>query len=413
MGQTTVAQMQANGEAAAVRERLESFVGEVARGLGRSERRRNAALYVRGMLEAGGRKSLEPMVTRLGYGPLEYDSMQQFVADSPWDPAVLVRAVAERIAPNISVEAWVIDDTGFAKDGRHSPGVKRQYSGTLGKIGNCQIGVSVHAVGRGGTVPLGWALYLPEDWCADPLRRAKAKIPPEVAFQTKPELALGLIEAARTWEVPHVPVLGDQAYGDSSMLRTLLDERAVTYIFSVAANTGVFDAETVFAVAKHRSGPGRPPSALTPDRPHEGVEALARRLGPESWMTIAFGADPTGAPRSSRFAFVRVIAARPVVHDRREPRVEWLVIEWPEGATGPSDYWLANLPEGTPPERLATLARLRWMIELDYRQLKGELGLDHYEGRSYLGWHHHTALVTTAHAFLTEERLDPKAPRPA
>lgn len=402
------------GGAPEVRERLEAFVDEVVRGLGRSERRRNAALYVRGMLEAGGRKSLEPVVARLGGGMREYDSLQQFVADSPWDPALLFRAVAERVAPKISVEAWVLDDTGFVKDGRHSPGVKRQYTGTLGKVGNCQIAVSVHAVGTQGTLPLGFALYLPEeDWCADPLRRQKAKIPPEVTFQTKPELALGLVARAMGWEIPTAPILGDQAYGDNNDLRVAIDEANAEYVLSIGKGVGVFGPETLFAVAKRQKGRGRPPSALHPDRPHESVEALARRLGPTSWARIAFGSDPTGIERFSRFAFVRVSAAHPLLRDRRTPRSEWLVIEWPEGAEGPSDYWLSNLPADATPERLARLARLRWMIELDYRQLKGELGLDHYEGRSYLGWHHHTALVTTAHAFLTEERLDPKAPRPA
>jgi len=403
----------ASGGAPEVQERLEAFVGEVAQGLGRSERRRNAALYVRGMLEAGGRKSLEPMVARLGGGPAEYDSLQQFLADSPWDPALLLGAVAKRVAPRIGVEAWVIDDTGFPKDGRRSPGVKRQYSGTLGKVGNCQIGVSVHAVGPRGTLPLGWALYLPEDWCADPERRQRAKIPPEIAFSTKPELALGLVEQALGWEIPTAPVLGDQAYGDNNELRRRLHEAEGEYVLSIGAGTGVFGPETVFAVTERRPGRGRPPSALHPDRPHETVEALARRLGPRALTRIAFATDPAGTERSSRFAFVRVNVAHPILRDHLALRAEWLIIEWPEGAEGPSDYWIANLPPSTAPERLARLARLRWMIELDYRQLKGELGLDHYEGRSYLGWHHHAALVTTAHAFLTEERLHPKAPRPA
>ena len=153
------------------------------------------------------------MVARLG-GDADYQSMQQFLADSPWDPALVVRAVAERVVPVIGVEAWVLDDTGFPKDGKRSPGVKRQYSGTLGKIGNCQIGVSVHAVGEQGTVPLGWALYLPEEWCEDPERRRRRRSPSEVAFKTKPELGVDLVERAAGWEIPRAPVLGDQAYGD-------------------------------------------------------------------------------------------------------------------------------------------------------------------------------------------------------
>src|SRR3954462_12460702 len=182
----------------AVKERLEAFAGEgLAAAINRPVQLGNGGLYVPGLLEQGARKSLEPIVERLG-GDADYQSLQQFVADSPWDPAMVVGAVAERVTAEIEVEAWVLDDTGFPKDGQDSPGVKRQYSGTLGKTGNCQIGVSVHAVGKLGTVPLGWALYLPEDWCADERRRRKAKIPAQVEFKTKPPLG-GRAGRARRW----------------------------------------------------------------------------------------------------------------------------------------------------------------------------------------------------------------------
>ena len=205
-----------------VRERLEAFAVEVlAEAMNRPVQRVNGGLYLRGLIEDGARKSLEPLVARLGE-EADYQSMQQFVADSPWDPALVVRAVAERVAPEIGVEAWVLDDTGFPKDGKDSPGVKRQYSGTLGKRGNCQIGVSVHAVGARGTVPLGWALYLPEDWCEDAGRRRKAKIPAQVEFKTKPELGVELVEHAAGWDVPSAPVLGDHAYGENTWLRDRL-----------------------------------------------------------------------------------------------------------------------------------------------------------------------------------------------
>ena len=207
---------------AAVKERLEAFAGEVlAAAMNRPAQLVNGGLYLRGLLEQGARKSLEPIVGRLG-GDADYQSLQQFVADSPWDPGLVVKAVAERVAREIEVEAWVLDDTGFPKDGKDSPGVKRQYSGTLGKTGNCQIGVSVHAVGARGTVPLGWALYLPEDWCQDAERRRKAKIPEEVAFKTKPELGVELVERAAGWNVPKAPVLGDHAYGENTWLRDRL-----------------------------------------------------------------------------------------------------------------------------------------------------------------------------------------------
>ena len=222
-----------------VRERLEAFGVEVLReAMNRPAQVRNGGLYLRGLIEEGARKSLEPLVDRLG--DADYQSMQQFLADSPWDPALVVKAVAERVAPEIDVEAWVLDDTGFPKDGKGSPGVKRQYSGTLGKIGNCQIGVSVHAVGARGTVPLGWALYLPEEWCSDAGRRKKAKIPQDVVFKTKPELGVELIERAAGWHVPDAPVLGDCAYGDKTELRARLDAARRRYVLGVSADTTVF-----------------------------------------------------------------------------------------------------------------------------------------------------------------------------
>jgi len=398
----------------AVKERLEAFASEVlAQAMNRPVQARNGGLYLRGLLEQGARKSLEPLVARLG-GAADYQSLQQFLADSTWDPELLMRAVAERVAPRIAVEAWVLDDTGFPKDGVRSPGVKRQYSGTLGKIGNCQIGVSLHAVGSRGTVPLGWALYLPEEWCADRQRRRRAKIPEAVVFKTKPELGGGLIERAAGFAIPRAPLLGDQAYGDDGKLRERLDAAGGEYVLAVGPAAVVFAPETVFALPARQRPNGRPRSRLRPDRKPESIARLIERTAPEKLKTVAFRDGPDGEQASSRFAFLRV---RVLPHwtkgATREPREEWLIAEWPEGRAEPTDYWLSNLPAEAPPERLARLARLRWKIELDYRQLKGELGLDHYEGRSWLGWHHHTALVTAAHGFLTLERLRPKARRPA
>ncbi len=405
----------------AVRERLEAFAaGVLAEAMNRPVQVINGGLYLRGLLEQGKRRSLEPIVARVGE-EADYQSMQQFLADSPWDPALVVRAVAERVAPEIDVEAWVLDDTGFPKDGKGSPGVKRQYSGTLGKIGNCQIGVSVHAAGSKGTVPLGWALYLPEDWCEDAERRRKAKIPSEVEFKRKPELGVELAVRAAGWEVGRAPLLGDCAYGDNTELRDELDGAELEYVLSVSPGTTVFAPETKFTVPERAGKQGRPNTRPRPDRDPESIGALIARLGPKRLRTLTFRDGPDGKPRKSRFAFVRVRAAhhwRP--HDGRwakggeiPPREEWLIAEWPKGRDEPTDYWLSNLPASTKPGRLARLARLRWKIELDYRQLKGELGLDHYEGRSWLGWYHHTALVTAAHGFLTLERLHPLARRPA
>jgi SRSO17 transposase len=406
-----------------VRERLEAFAGEVlAEAMNRPVQVRNGGLYLRGLLEGGARKSLEPVVARLGE-EADYQSMQQFVADSPWDPGLVVRAVAERVAPVIGVEAWVLDDTGFPKDGKDSPGVKRQYSGTLGKRGNCQIGVSVHAVGVRGTVPLGWALYLPEDWCEDTERRRKAKIPAGVEFKTKSELGVELVERAAGWDVPRAPVLGDHAYGENTWLRDRLKEAGCEYLLSIGPTTKVFEQGTGFAVPARTSDDGRAPWRPRPDRDSKPIGELIAQLGSESAQPVAFRDGPEGDPVTSRFIFVRVHAAHGWRDDARRqgwregsevpPREEWLIAEWPIDHDEPTDYWISNLPADTEPERLARLARMRWKMELDYKQLKGELGLDHYEGRSWLGWYHHTAMVTAAHGFLTLERLNPFRPRPA
>jgi SRSO17 transposase len=397
---------------AAVKERLEAFgAGVLAEAMNRPAQLVNGGLYLRGLLEDGARKSLEPMVARLG-GVADYQSMQQFLADSPWDPVAVVRAVAERVVPAIEVEAWVLDDTGFPKDGKRSPGVQRQYSGTLGKTGNCQIGVSLHAIGARGTVALGWALYLPKGWCEDGERRARAKIPEDVAFKTKPELGVELIERAGGWEIPVAPLLGDSAYAENAALRKRLRDGGFEYVLAVGADTNVFTADTSFVAPKRRTGP------LVADRDPVQAGDLLTRLGPGSLETVTFRDGPDGQARTSRFVFLRIRAAHAgaQAHAKRDewpPNEEWLIAEWPEGHEQPSEYWLSNLPINSERERLARLARLRWKIELDYKQLKGDLGLDHYEGRSWLGWYHHTALVTAAHGFLTLERLRPLAQRPA
>jgi len=397
-----------------VRERLEAFGVEVLAGaMNRPVQVRNGGLYLRGLLEQGARKSLEPLVERLG-GDADYQSLQQFLADSPWDPAVVMRAVSERVAPEIDVQAWVLDDTGFPKDGKDSPGVKRQYSGTLGKTGNCQIGVSVHAVGSKGTVPSGWALYLPEEWCDDPERRRKAKIPEEVVFKTKPELARELVERATGWEIARAPILGDCAYGKNTELREWLDDAGLEYVLSVSEEVSVFSPETIFEVPSPRkAGSGRQKTRPRPDRGPEQIGELIKRLGPEQFATVTFRDGPNGKRKRSRFCFLLVRAAHEWEKRSTPRREEWLIVEWPKGRNAPTDYWLSNLPADAEPERLARLARLRWKIELDYKQLKGELGLDHYEGRSWLGWYHHTALVTAIHGFLTLERQHPNHQRPA
>ena len=297
------------GVAPEVAERLASFFADVTAGLGRPEQRANALLYARGLMEAGARKSLEPVVTRLGGSGAEYESLQHFLADSPWDPAVVDRAVAERVCAVIEPEAWVLDDTGVVKDGKHSPGVKRQYSGTLGKTGNCQVTVSLHAVGAGGTVPLGFRLYLPEEWCDELPRRRKAKIPDDVEFQTKPAIGGELVARAAGWRIRRAPVLGDQAYGDDAKLRTRLHGDGIDYVLSIGGECGVYEPDTVFAVPDRKPGSrGRFPSVLRADREPTSIAELVAGLDEDAWQTVCFR-DRDGEQLRSRFAFVRVIAA--------------------------------------------------------------------------------------------------------
>ena len=384
------------GAPAAVTERLEAFAGEVlAAAMNRPVQRVNGGLYLRGLLEQGARKSLEPMIARLG-GDADYQSLQQFLADSPWDPALVVRAVAERVAQAIDVEAWVLDDTGFPKDGKDSPGVKRQYSGTLGKTGNCQIGVSVHAVGARGTVPVGWALYLPEDWCADQQRRHKAKVPEQVEFKTKPELGVELVERASGWKVPKAPVLGDHAYGENTWLRDRLDRAGCEYVLSVGPKTKVFEQGTSFAVPPNKPKAPRGPVRPRPDRKPEPIGELIGRLAPAA-QTVTFRDGPDGEPVTSRFisraftphtAGVTTSDGAGGARAPRSPRARMADRRMARRSRR-ADRLLDLKPALRHRARAARAAGTHARkMELDYKQLKGELGLDHYEGRSWLGWHH-------------------------
>src|SRR5215217_5458502 len=251
----------------------------------------------------------------------------------------------------------------------------------------------------------------------------KAKIPEQVEFKTKPELGVELVERASGWKVPRAPVLGDHAYGENTWLRDRLDQAGCEYVLSVGPKTKVFEQGTSFAVPAKKPKATRGPVRPRPDRKPEPIGELIGRLGSPAAQTVTFRDEPDGEPVTSRFIFARVHAAHGWRDDERRsgwregaevpPREEWLIAEWPDGHDEPTDYWISNLAADTAPERLARLARMRWKMELDYKQLKGELGLDHYEGRSWLGWYHHTALVSAAHGFLTLERLNPFRPRPA
>jgi len=374
----------------------------------RSEQRRWGEVYLRGLMLNGHRKSIEPMAERLADG--DEQCLQQFVNQSPWEEGQVRRRLARRISEEIAAEAWVIDDTGFPKFGRHSVGVARQYCGALGKVANCQVGVSVNAASDEASCPLDWRLFVPQEWDQDAERRAKAHLPDEVCHEPKWRLALAMLDELLEWGLDPKPVLADGAYGDNTGFRCGLAERGLDYALQVKGNTSAY-REDVHPERPEYSGRGRPPKPRYRAKP-SSLRELALAAGRRRARQVSWREGTRGQLRS-RFLTLRVRPANVELRNaanRQGAGLElvWLLAEWPPGASEPTKYWLSNLPAETTLKRLVGLAKLRWRIEHDYRELKDALGLDHFEGRSYRGWNHHVTLVSIAHAFLTLERRRPK-----
>jgi SRSO17 transposase len=411
------------------RPRLVEFTAQMLDGaLRRSDQRAKGELYVRGLLTDGGRKSMQPMAERLG---VDHQQLQQFVTSSTWDHQVVRANVARWAAEVIGPAGYVIDDSGFPKDGTASPCVARQYSGTLGKTGNCQIGVSVQLATDTASVAADWRLFCPKSWdestISDPDKAAtvrgkrdRAGIPDQVRHREKWRLALDMLdELIGQWGLPNLPVTADSGYGDCTLFRLGLAERGLSYVVQVDPDATAHPADAV-PVTPAYPGRGRPPKPGYPDPPvtfknlvlaagHARARQVTWRRGSRSTK-----ANPTAAMRS-HFLRLRV---RPA--NRDIPRADngtlpdvWLIAEWPPGAAEPVKYWLSNMDTRTSLKTLVRLAKLRWRVEHDYRELKTGLGIDHFEGRSYLGWHRHITLAVLAQAFCTLLRLDPKADAPA
>jgi SRSO17 transposase len=394
---------------AAAREALVAFAEEMYRPLARCDQRAKGEQYVRGLLLEGRRKSIQPMAARLPDG--DEEGLQQFIADSPWDDAPVRRRLARRMTAEIEPQGWVIDDTGLPKDGRWSPGVARQYCGALGKTANCQVLVSVNAVTDRASCPLDWRLFVPEEWDRDAARRARAKLPDEVRHREKWRLALDMIDELLEWGLERMVVQADGGYGDITAFRRGLEERELEYVVQVKGATSAHPADAAPITPAYR-GRGRPPKARYPQKP-SSLRALVLAAGADAARPVAWREGDRG-PMSSRFVCLRV---RPANDAQRQgdgvlPE-RWLLAEWPAGKDEPVKYWLSNLPADTPLVRLVHLAKLRWRVEHDYRELKQCLGLDHFEGRSYRGLHHHLTCVTVAHAFLTCCRLSRAGPHDA
>lgn len=395
--------------------RLEKRLGDFLRwcvdGLGRRERRAALEWYLRGLLLDGERKSIEPMAERLVDDVSEVQAMrqrlQQAVTVADWDDGVLYERIASRIERGLkSVDAFVVDDTGFPKKGWSSVGVQRQYSGTMGRIDNCQVGTSLHLASEDGGACIGMRLYLPKEWCEDPKRRAKAGIPEDVVFEEKWRIALSLLDRALAWGLAKRPVVADAGYGDCGEFRDALVERELHYIVGVAGSHVVWPpGEMPKAPIAVKGRRGHPQVRwVDGDATPISIAGLAKSLPHAAWRTITWR-EGTRGPQSGRFAMVRIRTAHRHKQGAAPGDKQWLLCEWPRSEKEPTTYYLSNLPPRTPRRRMVYLAKLRWRIERDYQELKGEIGLDHFEGRGWRGWHHHAALVAAAHAFLTLERV--------
>jgi SRSO17 transposase len=400
-------------ELATIRGRLEGFAGDVFASLPRADQSARGQCYLRGLLLEGRRKSIQPMAARLG--EVHYQALHHFVAVSPWDWRPVRRRLAEVLTTALAPTAWAVDDTGFPKDGDHSVGVQRQYCGTLGKRANCQLGVSVNAVTEQASCPLDWRLFVPEGWDEEAMatRRAACHLPDEVHHRPKWQLVLDMLDELAGWDLRPPVLVADCGYGDVGEFRGGLDDRQIPYVVQVKADTSAYP-EHVHPAAAPYTGRGRRPQPRYHGTP-SSLKELALAAGRQAYVDLIWRRGSKG-PQRSCFLALRVRPAG--VTPRRLARqagtelpARWLLAEWPHGEPTPTKHWLSNLPESTPLVELVRLARLRWRVEQDYRELKGALGLDHFEGRSFPGWHHHVTLVSVAHGFLTLERL--RRPKPA
>ena len=391
--------------------RFARYIGGLASVIGHADRTNPLRDYCVGLMMPCERKSVEPMaaITAPERTAAQHQSLLHFVGQAPWSDEKVLTKVRELVLPEIErhgpIEAWIIDDTGFPKKGRHSVGVARQYCGQLGKQDNCQVAVSLSVANNHASLPIAYRLYLPEVWANDPDRRDTVGVPDELKFQTKPRIALGQIKSALRASVPPACVLMDAGYGTDTELRDGITELGLSYVAGIQSLTSVWAPGTAPKPAKRWSGNGRPPKLIRRDAAHNpvSVKELALTLAKHQWHRVTWR-EGSNAKLTSRFAAVRV---RPAHRDynRVSPRPEeWCLIEWPRGEAEPTKYWLSTLPADMPLRDLVDLAKLRWRIERDYQELKQELGLGHYEGRGWRGFHHHATLAIAAYGFLISER---------
>jgi len=367
--------------------------------------------YCAGLILPGDRKSVEPMAARIEPRRVQatHQSLHHMVAKADWSDQAVLAAVRSQVLPKITqagaINAWIIDDTGFPKKGTHSVGVARQYCGQLGKQDNCQIAVTLSVANDQASLPIDYRLYLPEPWANDPQRRARAGVPDDVTFQTKPQIALAQIQAALAAGLPQACVLSDAGYGIDTEFRDGITALAMFYAVGIQSSTSLWPPGEQPLPVKPPGGRGRPSTRVRHSVDHRPIsaKALAQALPEQAWQTVTWR-EGGNATLSGRFAAVRV---RPAHRDvkRSEPRPEeWFMVEWPEGDEAPVKYWFSTLPADIALEELVAITKRRWRIERDDHDLKQEIGLGHYEGRGWRGFHHHATLCIAAYGFLISER---------
>ena len=399
--------------------RFAGYVEGLTSVIGHADRAGPLRDYCTGLMLPCERKSVEPMaaVTAPERTAAQHQSLLHFVGNAGWSDQKVLAKVREMVLPQIerhgSIEAWIIDDTGFPKKGKHSVGVARQYCGQLGKQDNCQVAVSLSLANHHASLPVAYRLYLPEDWATDSRRRRKSGVPETISFKTKPEIALEQIDAACKAGLPRGVVLMDAGYGCNTKLRTAISALALRYVAGILPNTSVWAPGTGPLPPKKWSGCGRPPKLIRRDGKHRplSVKELALGLPKRAWRIITWR-EGASEQLSSRFARVRVRVAHRDYNLTDSRSEEWLLIEWPEGEDEPTKYWLSTLPQDVTFRTLVDTTKLRWRIERDYQELKQEVGLGHFEGRGWRGFHHHATLCIAAYGFLISERetIPPSGP---
>jgi SRSO17 transposase len=372
--------------------RFAAYVEGLVSVIGHADRAGPLHDYCTGLMLPGERKSVEPMAAKTAPArtAAQHQSLLHFVGVAPWSDEKVLAKARELVLPAIEkhgpIEAWIIDDTAFPKQGTHSVGVHHQYCGQLGKQANCQVAVSLSIANHSASLPVAYRLYLPKDWAEDGARRNKAGVPLDIGFKPKPQIALEQIRWACEAGVPRGVALMDVAYGNDSRLRTGMTALGLTYVAGIQSNTLMWPSG---------AGPQRRGKPLNNTGRRDEPELISAKevalaLPKRAWRTIRWR-EGSADRLSSRFARVRV----GVGHNQLIPELllqEWLLIEWPEGEPEPTKYWLSTLPADISFRRLVDLAKLRWRIERDYQELKQEVGLGHYEGRGWRGFHHHATL---------------------